>query len=134
MDSPGFDEILKITGVSRRRFLKLVEFLRTNYEPQEVVRFSKRDGYTIFFRKSGKPLLYVNVIPGGFVVTVVIGASLEDKVVESGVSKKTTELFKSARQYHDGRWLNFDVKTDKQIEDIKKLVLLKKNPVKKTSD
>lgn len=126
-----YEAIYEIVG-NRCIYLKdLVEFIKVNYDTDGVFKYSNKSGWTIFYKKSGKPLMYANIKEGGFTVTVVIGVSLADKVYKSGVNQKTVRMFETAKQYFDGRWLSFEVQNQAQIEDIKKLLLLKKNPVKK---
>jgi hypothetical protein len=125
-----YTEAYKIAGDKNSLLKSLVEFLQTNYKPDENFKYSKKSGWTIFYKKGGKPLTYVNLKENGFTVTVVIGQSLGNEVQSLSISATTKDKFKNAFQFHDGKWLNFDVATNKDIDDIEKLILLKKKPAK----
>lgn len=129
--TPTDTEVRLLLGERAALFIEMLLFLRENYCPSEDYRFSQKDGWTVFYRRGGKSLCYVHLREGGFTVTVVIGESLSDKVKSSGVGKETWQLFQNAKQFHDGKWLHFDVENKHHIEDIKKLLLIKKNPVRK---
>lgn len=111
-------------------FEKLTNFIEDNYQVDGVYKFSKKNGWTVFYKKSGKALCYINIKDDGFNVTVVIGASLNDEFKKLPISSKTKKMFMDAKQFHDGKWLNFDVKKEMEIEDIKTLLVFKKKPKK----
>lgn len=106
----------------------LTSFIRSNYSPEEKTQTSKDGRQTIFFRKSEKSLCYIEISEKKSIVTVVIGASLADKVASANISGSAKKMFMDAKQFHDGRWLFFDIKTKQDIDDIKSLLLLKKAP------
>lgn len=125
---PTKQEIRKIIGERFELLEKLTSYVEKSYQLDGVYKFSKKSGWTIFYKKSGKSLCYINLKEDGFNVVVVIGASLNEKVKSLEINEKTKEMFDTAYQYHDGRWLNFDVKNENEIEDIKKLLTLKRKP------
>ena len=123
-------EALRIVGKKKDYLKDLDSYIRINYKISGEFKFSKKNGWSIFYRKNGKSLCYVNLRERGFNVTVVIGASLNDVLKSSLVSTKINTLFKNAHQYHDGKWLHITVETKRDIEDIKQLLLIKKKPIK----
>lgn len=70
----------------------------------------------------------MNFRTGGFTVTVVVGASLAVQVAGAGLSAETNEMYRNAYQFHDGRWLLFDVVSEDQLADIMRLIIVKKKP------
>jgi hypothetical protein len=126
----NIEEIYKIVGNKKDLLNDLVDFLEVNYQPDVKFTFSKKSGWTIFFRKSGKPLCYMNLRESGFTVTVVIGVILSEKIRVAKISPETKRMFENAHQFHDGKWLNIDVRNKQNGEDIKTLLLIKKNPIK----
>ncbi len=125
---PTKHEIKQILEDSFDLFEKLTNFIEDNYQIDGVYKYSKKNGWTVFYKKSGKALCYINLKEGGFNVTIVIGASLNDEVKKLPIGATTKKMFDEAYQYHDGKWLNFDVKKEKEIEDIKTLLIFKKKP------
>jgi len=122
-------EAYKIVGDKKELLKSLIDSIEINYQPQIKFTFSKKSGWTVFFRKNRKSLCYIDLRENGFSVIVVIGASLNDEIEKAKISKNTKKMFTNAKQYFDGKWLNFDVKTESQIDDIKSLLLIKKKPV-----
>ncbi len=111
--------------------LDLIIFLRNSYSPiEEKTKEGKNGEITTFFRKGGRPLCYMHTKDGRSTVTIVIGSSLEEKVFQLGISNDTKVKFQQAKQYHDGRWLSFDLVSHIDLEDIKKLLLVKQASTK----
>lgn len=123
-------DALRIIGDSKTYLKDLDDYIQTNYKTPGEFKFSKKSGWSIFYRKSGKSLAIIDLKDKGLNVTVVIGASLNDTIRHSDVSIKIKNLFRNAHQYHDGRWLHIPVENGKDIEDIKLLLLMKKKPIK----
>jgi hypothetical protein len=119
-------KILALAGTKKKLLAEFVEFMHDAYAPQEKITCSKTGEWTVFFRKASKSLCYVTVNDGGFTVTVVIGQTLSPKVARAPVSAKTKAMFWHARQFHDGRWLFFPVKTKPDLKDIKTLLFIKR--------
>ncbi|OGC50853.1 hypothetical protein A2716_02355 [candidate division WWE3 bacterium RIFCSPHIGHO2_01_FULL_40_23] len=108
----------------------LINFIRFAYSPEEKTKESKEGEKTIFFRKGGKSLCYIETKNGVYTVTVVIGASLNEKVQQADISLKAKDIFKKAKQFHDGKWLFFEIKTNRDIDDVKSLLAIKR-PLRK---
>src|SRR4030066_909659 len=102
----------------------LTQFLRYNYSPEEKIKEDKNGETTIFFRKGGKSLCYISIKGSKSTVTIVIGSSLEEKVRQSNIRKKTKEIFIQAKQFHDGKWLFFALNSKQELEDVKRLLLI----------
>lgn len=117
--------------MSSPRFINdITTFLNVNYSPEEKVSISKDGTKTTFFRKSGKSLCYITNINSIYKVTIVIGASLNDKVQSSNISEKAKMMFVNAKQFHDGKWLHFECSQEQDLKDIKELLNIKR-PYKK---
>ncbi len=115
---------------SKELIESLILFIRNSYSPDEKITKAKDGSETVFYRKAGKSLCYIEERDFKYKVTIVIGAGLTETIESSNVSKKTKEMFKNAKQYYDGKWLFFEVNTLRDVEDIKALLVIKK-PLKK---
>ncbi|OGM28409.1 hypothetical protein A2801_02665 [Candidatus Woesebacteria bacterium RIFCSPHIGHO2_01_FULL_41_10] len=111
---------------SQKLVSDLTRYIKEKYSPQEKLKVSKDGSQTLFFRKAGKSLCYIQTKDKKSMVTVVIGSSLSDKVQEAPLSQKTKEMFKNAKQVYDGKWLFFEIKTNSDLVDIKTLLTLKR--------
>ncbi len=126
------NELIKSILKSKYEHYKNLEkFIKNNYHIHGESKYSKKNGWTIFFRKSGKSLCYVNLENGMFITTVVIGSSLSEDLKKLPLSKESLAMFDNAKAFHDGKWLFFDKNTNKEIEDIKTLMHLKRKPFRK---
>lgn len=123
---PSKSEINKLLKDKSDEYFRLVDYIENGYQIKGDFKFSQKTGWTVFFRKSGKSLCYIELQESKFRVVVVIGSSLEKDVINSDITPATKLMFKNAKQYHDGRWLLFDNISEKEIEDIKKLLNIKR--------
>jgi len=107
---------------------ELTNFIKNRYLPEEKVSTSRDGGQTTFYRKGGKSLCYIESKSGRSVVTVVIGASLSERIHAVKLSPRTKKMYDDAKPFHDGKWLFFEVKTETDLEDIKTLLTIKRTP------
>lgn len=108
-----------------------LNFIRQSYSPQEKVKENKEGSKTIFFRKAGRSLCYIDLNNEGSFVTIVIGETLQEKVMDLDISEKVKNMFTNSKAYHDGKWLNIKLEKKEDLEDIKKLLLVKRKIVNK---
>lgn len=127
---PMVGELLKSLGARRELWNDLVKFISDNYGVQgEFKYYGKKYGWTLCFTKNGRAL--ISLYPGrkGFTAQVVIGSKIDTKVKGLKLGKNVKMVYKNARMRHDGRWLFIKVKKERDIKDIKELVMLKANPM-----
>ena len=67
---------------------------------------------------------------GQFTVLVVLGKAERERfeLLKTEFSPEIVELYTNTRQYHDGKWLWINVSDESLVEDIKKLIIIKKAP------
>ncbi|MGY5881237.1 MAG: DUF3788 domain-containing protein [Candidatus Thorarchaeota archaeon] len=110
---------------------ELHEFLDENYDIQpELSYWGDNYGWTIRYRKSGKTLTAFYPENGGFTVQVILGKREVEKFqsLRGELSTDIIQLFDETKQLHDGRWLWIGQPGTGTIEDIKKLIQLKRRP------
>jgi hypothetical protein len=110
---------------------ELKEFLAENYDFQpELSYWGDNYGWTIRYRKSGKTLTAFYPEKGGFTVQVILGKKEVDKFqdMREELSPDIVKLFDETKQLHDGRWLWIAQPGIGSVEDIKKLIQLKRKP------
>lgn len=127
---PSLKELEKMVGSTAPLLIDLMRFIEDTYQIEGDYKYSTKNGWAIFYRESGRSLCYLSLRGGDFTVTVVIGATLKDSFKNLSLSKNAKDLFNKAKQFHDGKWLHFDVKNQSDLKDIKTLLLFKKKPVK----
>lgn len=129
---PTDEDIKKFIG---KRFAKdwieLSAYLETYYDfIPETVFYGKKYGWTVRYRKSGKTLCSLFPEVGGFTVLIVLGKREVEKV-EGVLNELSTNLrtqFNNTKQLHDGRWLWIRISSTVSLEDIKKILQIKRKP------
>jgi hypothetical protein len=129
---PTTKQILEFIGPSATTLWdKLHEFLAENYDFQpELSYWGDNYGWTIRYRKSGKTLRAFYPENGGFTGRVILGKKEVEKFqsMRGELSADVVQLFDETKQLHDGRWLWIKQPGIGTVEDIKKLIQLKRRP------
>lgn len=107
----------------------LDRFLRDAYQIEPEPRFDKA-GWTLRYRKGGRPLCDVLPEAGAFTVLVVLGGKEGEQALSAldTFGPTVRDCLANARAYHDGRWLWIRVQTARDAEDVQRLVMLKRKP------
>ena len=128
---PSKEEILKTIGEKSSLWLEIHEFVEKNYDfSPELVFFTKKYGWTIRYRKSGKTLSYFFPKDNAFSVLLVLGSKESEKVdsIKNGLEARIKSVFENTEQLHDGRWLWIRVLTKSDVESVKLLLQAKRKP------
>lgn len=129
---PSEKEILDyLGGKAGEAWADVVSFLRTSYDfSPELDYGGTKYGWSIRYRKNGKSLCTLYPERGAFTVLVVLGKKEAAQVEEymSEFSMRFVDLFKSARQFHDGRWLWIKILDKSDAEDVRRLLVMKRRP------
>jgi len=127
---PTDDEMVKFLGrYAGKIWKKITEYMNKNYD-FEPIRENENLDATIRYRRSGKTLLTFYPKKNELTVLIILGKQDVEKFVNSKkeFTPEIIELFENTRQYHDGRWLHIKVPPFESLEDIKKLLEIKKRP------
>jgi hypothetical protein len=83
------------------------------------------------FRRGSKTLL--SMYPGteSFVVQIVLGQIEAEKAFDLDLGKNVRRHLENTHQFHEGRWLFIKIESEQDLNDVKKLLLVKSRPVKK---
>jgi len=129
---PRQDEIIKLLCSSGGLWTELLRFIRQSYLIEgEFKYYGKKSGWAFRIHKGGKALLMLFLEEDGFKAQIVLNPEQTKKALAAGLSDETTAMLKDAKVFHDGRWLYIDLKSEKDLEDIKKLLVVKRKPVGK---
>ncbi len=90
----------------------------------------KKHGWSLRYKKSKS---FCTLIPekNRLLVLIVLGGKEREKTenIMSELSPYVRELYTGAHTYHDGKWLAVDVKNDGILQDVKRLMILKRKPM-----
>lgn len=112
---------------------KLRRFLTENYDIVPEMIFDKKHGWDVRYRKSGKTLITLTPEKGAVRILIVLGREESAKALSmrKQLSPKMYGLILKTKQLHDGRWLWIRLFQTQDVEDIEKLLPIKRKPKKK---
>jgi hypothetical protein len=129
---PSAEEMLAHLGDrAGQAWRDVITFVEAHYDFAPEVDWGGRQyGWSIRYRKSGKPLCTLYPERDAFTMLVVLGKKEVEQFEEhrAEYSTKIAELFTSARQFHDGRWLWIRVLDGSDAENAKRLLAMKRKP------
>ncbi|MCL2706934.1 MAG: DUF3788 domain-containing protein [Dehalococcoidia bacterium] len=135
MDRPTkpYEEVKAMLGDASAAWEKLVGFIRFYYEMDEnwaEGKSTNKHFNNLFIKRSGKALLSLHLRDGFFLVSVTLGGKEREKFEEQRVTfgKVVCNNFDATETLHDGKWLGFEVRDDSLIDDIIRLVQIKRKP------
>ena len=130
---PSRETIIEYIGDAISTLDELIEFIEINYGFDSLWNYSaKHDKYEYKYRKGGKTLVTFYIQRGFLTALVVFGKVEREKFdqLQNEFSSEIVQLYNNTHQYHDGKWLWVSLLDKSVIEDIKKLILIKRKPKK----
>ncbi len=109
-------------------------FIFKNYDMDILWDGGGKTGvYELKYRKSGKTFCALYPREQGMRVLIIFGKGERDKFESSreNFSEYINNFYNNTRQYHDGKWLYLDIINNEVVNDIEKLLLIKKKPNRK---
>lgn len=132
---PSEKEILGYLGSKAAgAWADIVSFLSTHYDfSPELDYGGAQYGWSVRYRRSGKSLCTLYPERGAFTVLIVLGGKEVEQFEEhmNEFSTRFVELFRSARQFHDGRWLWIRVLKKPDTQDVRRLLAMKRRSKRK---
>ena len=127
---PAQEDLQEAMGNVFPLWERLLRFIQTNYQlPGEMSYGGKKYGWNMWYRKSGKSLTSLYPQQGGFVAQVVLGREQAEKAAGLQLGEKVRLLVDETPLLHDGKWLFIPVKEEADVQDVERLLLLKRRPV-----
>lgn len=129
---PTEEELLSIMDEEKFKIWSEINgFIEKNYNVEFMWDKGGKTGiYELKYRKSGKTLCALYPRQLGLRILIIFGKAEREKFENSRneFSQCMNDFYENTHQYHDGKWLYLDLINDELIEDIKKLLLIKKKP------
>jgi hypothetical protein len=127
---PSREKIMQSLGRASGLWDELLSFINKSYRIEgEFKYYGVKTGWAYRVHKAGKALVMLFFEAGGLMAQIVLNPAQTEKALTSGLSLSTNKMLKEAKVYHDGRWLFINLKTEKELEDVKKLLSVKRKPV-----
>lgn len=112
-------------------------YIMANYQMETSWDVGRKAGiYEYKFRHGRKTLCALYARENSFGFMIIFGKAEREKfeVVREQFSAYIQSVYDNTHQYHDGKWLMFDVADDSHLSEIKDLINIKKKPVKQISE
>lgn len=135
MENIKREELERLVGIDRVNvFYDVVDVITSLYDMDQIWNNGgKKWTYEYKFRKSGKTLcaFYFKENTLGFMI--IFGKNERDKVEEirGELSSNVLIIYDNAEIFHDGKWVMFNITDYSILEDLKKLLFIKRKPNKK---
>lgn len=132
-----YKEIKAMLGGASSAWEKLTGLIRFHYVMDEIWQEGNpthKHHSNLYFKRGGKTLVTLVIREGYFIVSVVLGKDERAKFEEQQESfgEEVCKEYDITETYHDGKWLGFDIYDDSLIDDIFRLIQVKRKPNRKT--
>ncbi|MEN6620544.1 MAG: DUF3788 domain-containing protein [Smithella sp.] len=111
---------------------QITQFIEKNYPGIFIPEWlfgGKKHGWTLRYKKSKS---FCTLIPekNNFALVIVFGAAEREKVetIKDSLSARTRKEYDEATTYHDGKWVLLSVDSESIVEDVMKLLAVKRKP------
>ena len=131
-----YEQVKAMLGNASSAWEKLVGYVRYYYimDEQWVEGNPTHKNYNnLYVRRSGKSLIMFGIREGYFIACIVLGKDEREKFENQreNFGKVVCKEYDEAETYHDGKWLAFDVCDESLIDDIIRLIHIKRKPNRK---
>lgn len=112
-----------------KRMTRLIEERYPNVFTPQWLFGGKKHGWSLRYKKSKS---FCTFIPekNRFALLIVFGAEERTGVeaIKNQLSASTRKQYDAATTYHDGKWLLLTVDTDRVVDDVTRLLAVKRKP------
>ena len=123
-------------GAASPAWEKLLSYIRYHYVMDEKWAEGKpthKHYNNLFVRRSGKSLIGLSLRDGYFIASITLGKDEQEKFDEQRTvfAEEVRKQFDDAEALHDGKWIGFEVRDESLIDDIIRLLHIKREPNRK---
>jgi hypothetical protein len=131
-----YQEVKELLGPATIVWEKLISHIRYYYEMDEMWVAGKpthKNYNNLFIRRSGKSFVILGLRENYFMFCIVFGKDERVKFEEqrSMFSETIIKEYDQAEVLHDGKWLGFNIYDDTLIDDLIRLLEIKRKPNRK---
>jgi len=126
---PTQEEIAHALGTAAPLWNTLTSYVEDAYGVEPTWgRPSKRYGWDVKYRKGGRTLVSLTPDEGRLTALVVLGRVEAETAAELELGAHVRAVFDGAEPLHDGRWLFVPVESERDVEDVERLLAVKRKP------
>ncbi len=114
---------------------QLRHFLDTYYDLLvETLYYGDKYGWLVRYRKGRRTIVSIFPEKKSISVLIVYGKKEIDTFInqESEFQSDTVEIFQNTKKLHDGKWLWIRMSDSRFLEDVKRLIIIKRKPKTKS--
>ena len=133
---PTENDIKNYIGTKVELWNTIHHYVCDNYDfKPELAFWTKKYGWTIRYKKSGKTLCYFFPENNAFSILIVLGAKESEKVksIENQLNSNVRDIFNSTEQLRDGKWIWIRVLEKSDIKSFIILLNVKRKPKKQSN-
>ena len=135
MENIKREELEELVGIDKVNiFNKIVDNITSLYDMEQIWNNGgKKWIYEYKFRKSGKTLcaFYFKENMLGFMIIFGKDERIKVEEIRNELSSNILETYDNAQTFHDGKWVMFNITDNSIIEDLIKLLFIKRKPNRK---
>lgn len=116
---------------------QIQEHLDTYYDlAKQILYYGDKYGWLVRYRKNKRTIVSLFPETHSFSLLIVYGKNEIDKFVtqKSDFQPEIVEIFENTEILHDGKWLWIRVTDSSVLDDLKKLIAIKRKPKKHASE
>jgi len=131
-----YEQVKAMLGNASLAWEKLVGYIRFFYVMDELWdegNPTHKHYNNLRFRRGSKTLITLCIREGYFIACIVLGKDEREKFDEQReiFGEVVCKVYDETDTYHDGKWLGFDVCDESLIDDIVRLLPIKRRPNRK---
>ena len=132
-----YAQVKTMLGNASSAWEKLVGHIRFFYVMDELWEEGKpthKHYNNLRFRRGGKTLVTLCIREGYFIACIVLGKEEREKFDEQreAFGPVARKVYDETHTYHDGKWIGFDVRDESLIDDMIRLLHIKRKPNRKS--
>ena len=135
MENIKKEDLEKLVGSDKvNTFYDIVDEITKLYDMEQIWNNGgKKWTYEYKFRKGGKTLcaFYFKGNTLGFMIIFGKDERIKVEEIRDELSSNVLETYDNAETFHDGKWVMFNITNNLIIEDLKKLLFIKRKPNRK---
>ncbi len=135
MENIKREELENLVGIDKVNiFYDIVDEITKLYDMEQIWNNGgKKWTYEYKFRKGGKTLcaFYFKGNTLGFMIIFGKDERIKVEEIRDELSSNVLETYDNAETFHDGKWVMFNLTNNSIIDDLKKLLFIKRNPNRK---
>ncbi len=123
---PTMAEVYAVLGSKRPLWERLERYLAENTRyTGELKHYGKSYGWMVWYRRSGKTLVSLYPQQEGLTVQIVLTLAQVERAQALDLAEAARRTLEDTPQLRDGRWLFIPVSSQRDVEDVERLVDIK---------